>query len=190
MRWKKMQYEMPVETELEEYVRREGTPEDWSKMKQIKKGENLESFLTDKNWVIRGLLVEKGYFLDILVNDSDSLVRQRVARYGTDKHLAILINDVDEIVRMHVAWRQYGLEKLIHDKSEDVRWGVAEYCKDDKYLNILLHDESPEVRRAVARRGNGLEILKKDKDSWTASVAKDMIIKQTLRNLTANRAGD
>ena len=71
MRWKKMQYEMPVETELEEYVRREGTPEDWSKMKQIKKGENLESFLTDKNWVIRGLLVEKGYFLDILVNDSD-----------------------------------------------------------------------------------------------------------------------
>ena len=49
MRWKKMQYEMPVETELEEYVRREGTPEDWSKMKQIKKGENLESFLTDKN---------------------------------------------------------------------------------------------------------------------------------------------
>ena len=80
-----MQYEMPVETELEEYVRREGTPEDWSKMKQIKKGENLKSFLTDKNWVIRGLLVEKGYFLDILVNDSNSLVRQRVATYGTDK---------------------------------------------------------------------------------------------------------
>jgi len=40
----KMQYEMPVETGLEEYVRREGIPEDWSKMKQIKKGENLESF--------------------------------------------------------------------------------------------------------------------------------------------------
>lgn len=35
---------MPVETELEEYVRREGTLEDWSKMKQIQKGENLESF--------------------------------------------------------------------------------------------------------------------------------------------------
>lgn len=147
MRWKKMQYEMHVETELEEYVRREGTPEDWSKMKQIKKGENLESFLTDKNWVIRGLLVEKGYFLDILVNDSDSLVRQRVARYGTDKHLAILINDVDEIVRMHVAWRQYGLEKLIYDKSEDVRWGVA--C-EGYGLPILVNDPSPRVRAKVA----------------------------------------
>ena len=76
-------------------------------MKQVKKGENLESFLTDENWIIRAFLAENGYFLDILVNDSNSAVRQRVASYGTDRHLAILINDEDEIVRMHVAWRQY-----------------------------------------------------------------------------------
>ena len=41
---------------------------------------------------------------------------------------------------MHVAWRQYGLEKLIHDKSEEVRWGVA--CKGYR-LDILVNDPSP-----------------------------------------------
>ena len=46
-----------------------------------------------------------------------------------------------------------------------------------------MHDESPEVRRAVARRGYGLEILKKDEDSWTANVAKEMLNKQILQSL-------
>ena len=109
------------ETFLETWVLREGTHEDYVKMEQIRKSENLESLLTDENWVILALLAENGHFLDILVNDKDSRVRQYVAQYGTDKHLAILINDIDEIVRMHVAWRQYGLEKLIHDESEEVR---------------------------------------------------------------------
>jgi len=113
------------ESHLEILVLREGTNEDYVKMQQIRKGENLETFLTDENWVIRALLAENGHFLDILVNDKDSRVRKHVAQYGTDKHLAILINDIDEIVRMHVAWRRYGLEKLIHDESEEVRWGVA-----------------------------------------------------------------
>lgn len=90
---------------LETWILREGTFEDSSKMRQIQNGENLESFLTDKDWRIRALLAENKYFLDILINDSDSRVRQYVAQYGTDKHLAILINDEDEIVRMHVAWR-------------------------------------------------------------------------------------
>ena len=75
-------------------------------MRQIQNGENLESLLTDKDWRIRTILAENKYFLDILINDSDSCVRKYVADYGTDKHLAILINDEDEIVRMHVAWRQ------------------------------------------------------------------------------------
>lgn len=109
------------ESHLETYILREGTNEDYVKMQQIRKGENLETILTDENWVIRALLAENRHFLDILVNDNDSRVRQYVAQYGTDKHLAILINDIDEIVRMHVAWRRYGLEKLIHDESEEVR---------------------------------------------------------------------
>lgn len=106
-------------TILETWIIREGTYEDSLKMRQIQNGENLESLLTDKNWIIRALLAENGYFLDVLINDSDSRVRQHVAQHGTDKHLEKLINDEDEIVRMHVAWRQYGLEKLIHDESED-----------------------------------------------------------------------
>lgn len=91
------------ETFLETWVLREGTHEDYVKMEQIRKGENLESLLTDENRIIRALLAENGHFLGTLVNDKDSIVRQYVAQYGTDKHLAILINDEDEIVRMHVA---------------------------------------------------------------------------------------
>lgn len=90
-------------TLLETWIIREGTHEDYLKMQQIRKGENLESLLTDKNWIIRALLAENGYFLDVLISDSDSRVRQRVAQHSTDKHLEKLINDEDEIVRMHVA---------------------------------------------------------------------------------------
>ena len=140
------------ETFLETWVLREGTHEDYVKMEQIRKGENLESLLTDENWIIRALLAENRHFLDTLVNDKDSRVRQYVAQYGTDKHLAILINDVDEIVRMHVAWRRYGLEKLIHDESEEVRWGVA--C-EEYGLPILVNDPSPRVREKVAQKGYG-----------------------------------
>lgn len=39
-------------TSLETWVIREGTHEDFVKMQQIEKGENLESLLTDENWVI------------------------------------------------------------------------------------------------------------------------------------------
>ena len=84
----------------------------------------------------------------------------------------------------------YGFDILIHNDNPRIRADVVEHCEDSKYLEIALHDESPEVRRAVARRGYGLEILKNDEDSWTASVAKEMLIKQTLRNLTANKAGN
>lgn len=62
-------------TLLETWVLREGTHEDYLKMQQIRKGENLESLLTDENWVIRALLAENRHFLDILVNDKDSGVR-------------------------------------------------------------------------------------------------------------------
>ena len=42
-------------TILETWIIREGTYEDSLKMRQIQNGENLESLLTDKNW-ISGLL--------------------------------------------------------------------------------------------------------------------------------------
>ena len=54
-------------TLLKTWVLREGTHEDYLKMQQIKKGKNLETLLTDENWVIRALLAENRHFLDILV---------------------------------------------------------------------------------------------------------------------------
>lgn len=49
-------------TILETWIIREGTYEDSLKMRQIQNGENLEPLLTDKNWIIRALLAENGYF--------------------------------------------------------------------------------------------------------------------------------
>lgn len=50
-------------TLLETWVLREGTHEDYLKMQQIRKGENLESLLTDENWVIRALFSREQTFL-------------------------------------------------------------------------------------------------------------------------------
>lgn len=77
----------------------------------------------------------------------------------------------------------YGFDILIHNDNPRIRADVVEHCKDSKYLEIALHDESPEVRRTVARRGYGLETLKKDEDSWTADIAKEMLNKQILQSL-------
>lgn len=77
----------------------------------------------------------------------------------------------------------YGFDILIHNDNPRIRADVVEHCKDAKYLEIALHDESPDVRRAVARRGYGLETLKKDEDSWTADIAKEMLNKQILQSL-------
>ena len=84
----------------------------------------------------------------------------------------------------------YGFDILIHNDNPRIRADVVEHCKDSKYLEIALHDESPEVRRTVARRYYGLEVLKNDENSYVASVAKEMLIKQMLYNLTANQAGN
>lgn len=46
------------------------------------------------------------------------------------------------------------------------------------------------MREAVARRYYGLDILKNDENSYVASVAKEMLIKQMLYNLTVSKAGN
>lgn len=71
----------------------------------------------DVNTKIR--LAEKGIFLDILLNDESSYVRETVARQKY--RLDVLMYDDDEDVRAIVAELGYGLDVLINDKSEFVR---------------------------------------------------------------------
>lgn len=71
----------------------------------------------DVNTKIR--LAEESVFLDILLNDESSYVREAVARQKY--RLDVLMYDDDEDVRAVVAELGYGLDVLINDKSEFVR---------------------------------------------------------------------
>ena len=71
----------------------------------------------DVNTKIR--LAEQGQFLDILLIDESSYVREAVARQKY--RLDVLMYDDDEDVRAVVAELDYGLDALINDKSEFVR---------------------------------------------------------------------
>lgn len=71
----------------------------------------------DVNTKIR--LAEEDIFLDILLNDKSSYVREAVARQKY--RLDILMYNDDEDVRAVVAELGFGLDALINDKSEFVR---------------------------------------------------------------------
>lgn len=76
----------------------------------------------DVNTKIR--LTEQGQFLDILLNDESSYVREAVARQKY--RLDVLMYDDDEDVRAVVAELGFGLDVLINDKSEFVRLTAQE----------------------------------------------------------------
>lgn len=80
----------------------------------------------DVNTKIR--LAEQGQFLDILLNDESSYVREAVARQKY--RLDVLMYDDDEDVRAVVAELGYGLDVLINDKSEFVRLTAQEKLDD------------------------------------------------------------
>lgn len=69
-------------------------------------------------------LAEEGIFLDILLNDKSSYVREAVARQKY--RLDVLMYDDDEVVRAVVAELGFGLDALINDKNEFVRLTAQE----------------------------------------------------------------
>lgn len=80
----------------------------------------------DVNTKIR--LAEEGIFLDILLNDESSYVKEAVARQKY--RLDVLMYDDDEDVRAIVAKLGYGLDELINDKSEFVRLTAQQKLDD------------------------------------------------------------
>ena len=68
------------------------------------------------------------FFLDILLNDESSYVREAVARQKY--RLDVIMYDDDEDVRAVVAELGYGLDELINDKSEFVRLTAQQKLDD------------------------------------------------------------
>lgn len=88
---------------------------------------------------LRIFFVNRGWFLDIFINDKDPFIRGHVAyqNYGLEQ----LINDKDDIVRVHVARVGYGLNRLINDEYVSVRKTVIKYCEQsdkEEHKRILL----------------------------------------------------
>lgn len=76
---------------------------------------------------------EEGVFLDILLNDKSSYVKEAVARQKY--RLDVLMYDDDENIRTVVASLGYGLDVLINDKSEFVRLTAQEKLNSKKTAN-------------------------------------------------------
>ena len=63
----------------------------------------------------------------------------------------------------------YGLDKLVDDDEEYVRFGVAERGYG---LDKLVNDPDEKIRYEVARQGYGLMKLIFDKDPYVKQIAK------------------
>lgn len=96
-------------------------------------------------------------FLDILLNDESSYVREAVARQKY--RLDVLMYDDDENVRAVVAELGYGLDALINDKSEFVRLTAQKRLKsicarrgwtDCDRNGFCSYGERKEVKNAIS----------------------------------------
>lgn len=153
------------------------------KQKMIERGENLDIFINDKDWIVRAEVARQGYGLDKLINDKDGAVRAEVARqgYGLDK----LVDDEDWVVRVEVARQGYRLDKLVNDKDSDVRAAVA--MREYK-LDKLINDKHWFVRKAVASQGYGLNILIKatgEGSSYIKKACKEWMLTNGCKNIEA-----
>ena len=103
-----------------------------------------DKIVKSNHWRDRLKMAEKGYGLNILVNDIKYKVRAAVARGGYG--LNLLINDEDWKIRRVVADQGYGLPILINDKNWIIREAVA---RQGYGLDVLINDENLYVQEAV-----------------------------------------
>ena len=88
---------------------------------------NSDVLINDTDWIVRAAVARQGYGLDVLINDPHWCVRLEVAKQGYG--LDTLINDSDWIVRAAVAKQGYGLDVLINDTDSYVRKVVKAQIK-------------------------------------------------------------
>lgn len=100
-----------------------------------------------------------------MVDSENPWERRDAARqgYGLDK----LVADEDEDVRFKIAEQGYGLDILVDDPDPAIRLALA---KQGYGLDRLVGDEHPLVREAVAKQGFGLDKLVAD-EYWKVRCA-------------------
>lgn len=109
----------------------------------------------------------KGYGLDILINDSDELVRVAVAHQGYG--LKTLIHDKEAVVRAEVAYQGYNLDTLAKDKDEMVRAIAIEKRYDEAMQQLRNGTMKKQDKFRCIANNIGLDILAKDKDMYVRS---------------------
>lgn len=159
-------YEVSVEEEKLEELK-----------KKLEDAAEDEDVNTDIEVTIAFELTEADLDADIRRNIgvyTDGRSYLKIAAADRDYGLDILVDDTDPIVRAHVAARGYKPEEMVKDKSSKVRIEVAKLLYANRVINnlpvdalvqILVKDESPSVKAALARAGYCHDILIKDESA-------------------------
>lgn len=145
------------------------------RMSAAEKGYGLDVLINDEDYWVRKAVVSTGFGRNVLANDSEEAVRGALAKqgYALDK----FINDPSGYVRTFVARQGYGLDKLVDDESENVRAAVA---KHGYGLEKLVNDKHFYVRQVVASQGYGLDKLIRDDDYSVCYEAKAYLHKHKI----------
>lgn len=119
---------------------------------------------------------------EYLLHSDAYYARQMVAEtgYGLDT----LINDKNETIRYIVACQKYGMDRLINDPSYIVRCGVA---RAGYGLDVLAKDPCSVVRRIVASQGYGLEELVNDPDRFVREIALEELKNRNPERVTTKK---
>lgn len=92
-------------------------------------------------------LIEKELKLDYYLHSKDAGIRRNVAKKGYG--LNVLVNDPNTLVRITIAKNGWCLDQLKHDKSVDVRHQVVKQNYD---LEFFLNDTSQRVAKEARKR--------------------------------------
>lgn len=154
------------------------------KLYLLNNGMFLEDLVKDQKSYVRETMASKGLFLDVLVHDKVGKVKAEVARHGNRKHLEILLCDNSFIARKAVAEMDFGLDVLMYDSNSAVRAAVA---KRHYGCEVLIHDPVASVRCAVALTGYGIDILKNDEVKSVRAAVRSYLAQELRREQKAQR---
>lgn len=123
---------------------------DWAKDNNV--DLDIDEWLHSNIWFKRHEVVKFGYRLDILINDSDMLIREIAMDYLKNHNYLSIFDwakdnnidlDIDEwlhsneyIKRLEVAKAGYRLDILINDRDMFIYNAVIEYLENHDYLSI------------------------------------------------------
>ena len=113
--------------------------------------ELMMSYYDEKEFIddytFASKLIDKELKLDYYLHSNDEGIRRNVAKkgYGLD----ILVNDPNTLVRITIAKNGWCLDQLKHDKSVDVRYQVVKQNYD---LEYFLNDTSQRIAKEARKR--------------------------------------